>query len=36
MGSVLVDLLLEVAVSPGVGVVGRYEAVEGSCQIEPD
>ena len=29
MRSVLVDLL-EVAVSPGVGIVGRHEAVEGT------
>ena len=38
VGSVLlVDLarstVLEVAFSPGVGIVGRHEAVEGSCQI---
>ena len=32
MRSVLVDLL-EVAVSPGVGIVGRHEAVEGSCLL---
>ena len=33
MKSVLVDLF-EVAVSPSVGVVGRYEAFESSCQIK--
>ena len=33
MKSVLVDLF-EVTVSPRVGVVGRYEAFESSCQIE--
>ena len=32
-GSARVDLL-EVTVSPRVGIVGRYEAFEGSCQIK--
>ena len=31
-GSVLVDLL-EVTVSPSVGIVRRYKAFESSCQI---
>ena len=26
--------LLEVTISPSVGVVGRYKAFEGSCQIK--
>ena len=35
MESVLVDRdLLEVTVSPSVGIVGWYEAFESSCQIK--